>query len=128
MTNPRVEFARRLRALQEATGLSIRHLEIESERTPRRRNEDKIRLKRSTIAGMVSRDHPVRPKLPNFEVFIDTCLRIATEKNISLPPDLGDPVTWDEAYRDLRDLVDRYPRGVDTPPQADNAPTIQQDG
>lgn len=128
MTNPRVEFARRLRALQEATGLSIRRLEIESERTPRRRNEDRIRLKRSTIAGMVSRNRPVRPQLPNFEVFIDTCLRIAAEKNISLPPDLGDPVTWDEAYRGLRDLVDRYPRGVDTPPQADNAPEPAQDG
>ncbi|MEV6871524.1 hypothetical protein [Amycolatopsis sp. NPDC051128] len=126
MTDPRVEFARRLRALQEATGLSIRRLEIESERTPRRRNEDKIRLKRSTIAGMVSREHPVRPQLPNFEVFIDTCLRIAMENNISLPPNLGDPVTWDEAYRDLRDLVDRYPRGVDTPSQADNAPTIER--
>ncbi|MBB5890589.1 WD40 repeat domain-containing protein [Kutzneria kofuensis] len=117
MTDPRVDFARRLRALQEATGLSIRRLEVESERTPRRRNEDRIRLKRSTIAGMINRERPVRPQLANFEVFVDTCLRVAAENGISLPPELGNRESWDEAYRELRDHVDRYPRGSAVPEQ-----------
>lgn len=119
--DPRVQFARRLRTLQEATGLSIRRLEVESERTPRRRHEEKIRLKRSTIAGMTHRDHPVRPQLPNFEVFVDTCLRVAAEQQVSLPPELGDPAAWDEAYRALRDHVDRHPRGADLPSRPQEA-------
>jgi hypothetical protein len=114
-----------LRALLEATGLSIRRLEIESEKTPRRRHEDKIRLKRSTIAGMVSREHPVRPQPANFEVFVDTCLRVAAEQKILLPPELGDAKAWDEAYRELRDHVDRYPRQAETPAPTDNAPRAE---
>ncbi|MEV6843491.1 hypothetical protein [Actinoplanes sp. NPDC051411] len=109
-TDPRVTFARRLQALREAVGLSIRQLEIESEQTPRRRAEKAVRLKRSTIAGMTSRERPVRPEMANFEVFVDTCLRVAAKKNISLPPVLGDRRSWDKAYRDLRDQLDRYPR------------------
>jgi WD40 repeat protein len=108
--DPRVEFARRLQALRHATGLSVRQLEIESERTPRRRKEDTIRLKRATIAGMTSQRRPVRPELANFEVFVDTCLRVAADKNISLPPDLADRHAWDEAYRELRERLDRSPR------------------
>ncbi len=116
MTDPRAEFARQLRALQETTGLSIRRLEVESERTPRRRGEDRIRLKRSTIAGMTSRERPVRPQPTNFEVFVDTCLRVAAENGISLPPELGDRDAWDQAYRELGEHVDRYPRGSVIPP------------
>ncbi|MEU4251937.1 WD40 repeat domain-containing protein [Amycolatopsis sp. NPDC026612] len=126
--DPRAEFARRLRALQEATGLSIRRLEIESERTPRRRDEDQIRLKRSTIAGMISRDHPVRPQLPNFEVFVDTCLRVAAEQGNALPPKLGDRIAWDEAYRELRDRVDRYQRRAENPPTAEAPATVLSQG
>lgn len=109
-TDPRVEFARRLQALREAAGLSIRRLEVESERTPRRRNEEIVRLKRSTISGMISRERPVRPELANFEVFVDTCLRVAVEKKISLPRGLGDRHAWDDAYRELREQLDRQPR------------------
>jgi hypothetical protein len=119
--DPRVEFARRLQALREATGLSIRQLEIESERTPRRRNEEVIRLKRSTIAGMTNRERPVRPELANFEVFVDTCLRIAAEKDIPLPDDLADRQDWDKAYRDLRDQLDRFQRRVVTRPTVEPA-------
>ncbi|GII71193.1 hypothetical protein Sme01_36690 [Sphaerisporangium melleum] len=108
--DPRVNFARRLRALQKATGLSVRRMEVESERTPRRRREDRLRLKRSTIAGMTSLERPVRPELSNFEVFVDTCLRVAAENDIALPPDLADRRAWDEAYRELREQVDRNPR------------------
>jgi hypothetical protein len=108
--DPRVAFARRLHALRRATGLSVRQLEIESERTPRRRNEDAIRLKRGTIAGMTSQQRPVRPELANFEVFVDTCLRVAADKHIALPPGLADRHAWDKAYRELRDQLDRSPR------------------
>lgn len=109
-TDPRLEFARRLRALQEKVGLSVRRLEVESERTPRRRKEERLRLKRSTIAGMTSRERPVRPLVANFEVFVDTCLRVAAERNIALPPDIGDRRVWDEAYRELRERLDNRPR------------------
>jgi hypothetical protein len=109
-TDPRAEFARRLQELRQAAGLSVRQLEIESERTRRRRKEDSIRLKRSTIAGMTSQHRPVRPELANFEVFVDTCLRVAADKNISLPPDLADRRAWDQAYRELRERLDRSPR------------------
>jgi hypothetical protein len=120
--DPRVDFARRLQALRQATGLSVRQLEIESERTPRRRGEDTIRLKRATIAGMTSQQRPVRPELANFEVFVDTCLRVAADKNISLPPDLGDRDSWDEAYRELRERLDRSPRRA--PPRTVPAPRL----
>ena len=126
MPNPRVQFARRLRALQEATGLSIRQLEVESGRTPRRRNEDKLRLKRSTIAGMINRERPVRPQLANFEVFVDTCLRVASEKGVTLPAGLGDRDTWDDAYRRLREDVDRYPRSSASLPVTDQSPVDEE--
>jgi hypothetical protein len=100
--DPRVEFAGRLQALRAAVGLSLRQLEIESERTPRRRQEEPIRLRRSTVAGMTSRERPARPEPANFEVFVDTCLRVAAENGIELPPDLGDRDAWDAAYRRLR--------------------------
>lgn len=108
--DPRAGFARRLRALREAVGLSVRQLEIESGRTPRRRNEEPIRLKRSTIAGMTSQLRSVRPEPANFEVFVDTCLRVAAERNIVLPAALGDRPAWDDAYRELREQLDRHPR------------------
>jgi hypothetical protein len=108
--DPRAEFARRLQTLRESAGLSIRRLEIESSRTPRRRDEERIRLKRSTIADMVSQSRPVRPEPANFEVFVDTCLRIAAEQELPLPAALGDRQAWDEAYRRLRDHTDRHPR------------------
>ncbi|MEU8086831.1 WD40 repeat domain-containing protein [Micromonospora sp. NPDC049101] len=109
-TDPRAEFARKLQALRQAVGLSVRQLESESEHTPRRRNEDVIRLKRATIAGMTSQARPVRPELVNFEVFVDTCLRVAADKKIALPPDLAGRAHWDEAYRELRDQLDRSKR------------------
>jgi hypothetical protein len=66
----------------------MRRLEMVTSRTPRRRREESHRVSRSTIADMVN--GRVRPSLANFEVFIDTCLRIAAEKGISLPPGLDD--------------------------------------
>ncbi|GII81848.1 hypothetical protein Sru01_68300 [Sphaerisporangium rufum] len=105
-----MDFARRLRALQQATGLSVRRLEVESARTPRRRQQEALRLKRGTIAGMTSLERPVRPEIANFEVFIDTCLRVARENDIALPPELADRHAWDEAYRELREQVERNPR------------------
>ncbi|MEV6871620.1 WD40 repeat domain-containing protein [Amycolatopsis sp. NPDC051128] len=124
-TDPRIDFARRLRALQETIGLSLRRLEVESERTPRRRGEGTIRLKRSTIAGMTNLERPVRPQLPNFEVFVDTCLRVAAEKDISLPPELGDREAWNQAYRDLGEYVDRYPRKSMTPHLNGGSPAVE---
>ncbi|WP_345626988.1 WD40 repeat domain-containing protein [Rugosimonospora acidiphila] len=59
---------------------------------------------------MTSQQRPVRPELANFEVFVDTCLRVAADKNISLPPDLGDRQAWDGAYRELRERLDQNPR------------------
>jgi WD40 repeat protein len=109
-TDPRVEFAGRLQALRQATGLSVRQLEIESAVTPRRRSEDPIRLKRATIAGMASQHRPVRPELANFEVFVDTCLRVAADNGIALPPELADRRSWDAAYRELRERLDQSPR------------------
>jgi len=108
--DPRVEFAGRLQALRAAVGLSLRRLEIESERTPRRRQEEPIRLRRSTVAGMTSRERPARPEPANFEVFVDTCLRVAAENGIELPSELGDRGAWDAAYQRLR--TDRQPRGA----------------
>jgi hypothetical protein len=108
--DPRMAFAERLRSLREAAGLSVRRLEIESLRTPRRRAEEPIRLKRSTIADMLSRSRPVRPEPANFEVFVDTCLRVAAERRVALSDDLADRRAWDDAYRELRDHVDRHPR------------------
>ncbi|MBE1489599.1 WD40 repeat domain-containing protein [Plantactinospora soyae] len=59
---------------------------------------------------MVSQSRPVRPEPANFEVFVDTCLRIAAEQDVPLPVGLGDRQAWDEAYRRLRDHTDRHPR------------------
>ncbi|MEU6717326.1 ABC transporter substrate-binding protein [Nonomuraea sp. NPDC046802] len=101
-SDPRSGFAERLRALKDAVGVSVRDLEVASARTPRRRDGlPPLRLKRSTIAGMISRTRPVRPEQENFEVFVDTCLRIAEESGRILPDDLADPNAWDAAYRDL---------------------------
>lgn len=119
--DPRVTFAERLRSLREAVGLSVRRLEIESARTPRRRAEEPIRLRRSTIADMLSRTRPVRPEPANFEVFVDTCLRVAEEQQIALPEGLADRHGWDDAYRQLRDHVDRHPRR--TPPRPTGQPS-----
>lgn len=117
--DPRVEFAGRLQALRAAVGLSLRRLEIESERTPRRRQEEPIRLRRSTVAGMTSRERPARPEPANFEVFVDTCLRVAAENGIELPPELGDRDAWDAAYQRLRS--DRQPRPVVEPAESNSA-------
>ncbi|GIJ50965.1 hypothetical protein Val02_78510 [Virgisporangium aliadipatigenens] len=110
ISDDRARFAHRLRSLREAAGLSVRRLEVESARTPRRHGQPPVRLKRSTIADMVSRSRPVRPEPANFEVFVDTCLRVAAEQRLDLPDDLTDRAAWDDAYRQLRDHVDRHPR------------------
>ncbi|MBB5625901.1 WD40 repeat domain-containing protein [Sphaerisporangium krabiense] len=72
---------------------------------------------------MTNQKSPVRPGLANFEVFVDTCLRIAAENGIALPPGLGDPRAWDEAYRDLREQVDRHPRRAVPRPGPARPPT-----
>ncbi|MGI5131412.1 hypothetical protein ACQEVB_31725 [Pseudonocardia sp. CA-107938] len=120
--DPRIEFAGRLQALRAAVGLSLRQLEIESERTPRRRAEEPIRLRRSTVAGMTSRERPARPEPANFEVFVDTCLRVAAENGVELPPDLGDRDAWDAAYRQLRSDLDRSRSAPPPPPDVPPAP------
>ncbi|SDM48437.1 ABC transporter substrate-binding protein [Nonomuraea jiangxiensis] len=98
----RPEFARRLRALKDAAQVSVRELEIASSRTPRRRaGQAPLRLRRSTIDGMISKTRPVCPRQEHFEVFVDTCLRMAEQSGRSLPDELGDRRTWDAAYRDL---------------------------
>ncbi|SNQ47637.1 Transcriptional regulator, LuxR family [Frankia canadensis] len=100
--DPRPEFAERLRALRDAAGLSIRDLVAASAKTPRRRpGEPPLRLKRSTVDGMISRSRPVRPTQDHLEVFVDTCIRVAQESGRPLPDDLGDRQRWDDAYRDL---------------------------
>ncbi|GAA3819099.1 hypothetical protein GCM10022226_44510 [Sphaerisporangium flaviroseum] len=103
----KARFATRLRELKDASGLSVRGLMIASDKTPRRRaGQVPFRLRRSTIDGMISRSRPVRPERPNFEVFVDTCLRAAAQAGIVLPDELGDRSAWDEAYRALRDQTD----------------------
>jgi branched-chain amino acid transport system substrate-binding protein len=98
----RPAFARRLRALKEAAQVSVRGLEIASGCTPRRRpGQAPLRLKRSTIDGMISRTRPVCPQQEHFEVYVDTCLRISEQSGRSLPGELGDRQAWDAAYRDL---------------------------
>ncbi|WP_214327461.1 NACHT domain-containing protein [Nonomuraea sediminis] len=100
--DPRLSFARRLRALKDAAAVSVRELESASARTPRRRGgQPPLRLKRSTIAGMISETRPVRPEQEHVEVFVDTCLRIADESGRTVPADLGEPQSWDTAYHDL---------------------------
>ncbi|MGH3871937.1 MAG: NB-ARC domain-containing protein [Pseudonocardiaceae bacterium] len=50
---------------------------------------------------MTSTTKPVRPELANFEVFVDTCLRLAAKDGRQLPPELADLRRWDRAYRNL---------------------------
>ncbi|WP_327584735.1 tetratricopeptide repeat protein [Nonomuraea sp. NBC_00507] len=50
---------------------------------------------------MTSRTRPARPEQDHFEVFVDTCIRIAMEHGLPLRGDLGDRQAWDEAYREL---------------------------
>lgn len=98
----RAVLARKLRALKDAAAVSVRELEAASGRTPRRRaGQPPLRLKRSTIDGMISNSRPVCPQQEHFEVFVDTCIRIAAESGRSLPGDLGDRQAWDAAYRDM---------------------------
>ncbi|MFI6735119.1 hypothetical protein ACIBI9_19510 [Nonomuraea sp. NPDC050451] len=118
----RARFAARLRELKDAAGLSVRGLMVASARTPRRQpDQEPIRLKRSTIDGMTSRSRPVRPERHNFEVFVDTCLRVAAQSGRALPAGLGDRRAWDEEYRALRDETEvprSWPRPAGTPPVA----------
>ncbi|MFI6502354.1 NACHT domain-containing protein [Nonomuraea typhae] len=98
----RLRFAERLRALKDATGISVRDLEAASARTPRRRaGQPPLRLKRGTIAGMLSTTRPVCPEREHVEVFVDTCLRKAAESRRPLPGELGEPAAWDRAYDEL---------------------------
>ncbi|MET8157055.1 AAA family ATPase [Sphaerisporangium sp. NPDC005289] len=107
MEEARARFALRLRALKDASGLSVRALTIASARTPRRRaGQEPIRLRRSTVDGMISQSRPVRPERHNFEVFVDTCIRVAAETARVLPEGLGDRDAWDAAYRVLREETD----------------------
>ncbi|WP_018505532.1 ATP-binding protein [Parafrankia discariae] len=100
--DPRPEFAERLRTLRDAAGLSIRDLVAASAKTPRRRpGIPPLRLKRSTIDGMISRSRPVRPTQDHVEVFVDTCIRIAEESGRPLPDDLRDRQAWEDAYHSL---------------------------
>ncbi|MCK9931152.1 AAA family ATPase [Frankia sp. Mgl5] len=100
--DPRPEFAERLRTLRDAAGLSIRDLVAASAKTPRRRpGVPPLRLKRSTIDGMISRSRPVRPAQDHVEVFVDTCIRIAEESGRPLPDDLRDRQAWEDAYHNL---------------------------
>ncbi|MEO3873357.1 ABC transporter substrate-binding protein [Nonomuraea sp. B12E4] len=95
-------FALRLRALKDAAQLSVRELEVASSRTPRRRaGQAPLRLRRSTIDGMISKTRPVCPRQEHFEVFVDTCLRVAEQSGRSLPDEFGDRQTWDAAYREM---------------------------
>lgn len=107
----RARFAAQLRELKDAAGLSVRGLMVASVRTPRRHaGQEPIPLKRSTIDGMISRSRPVRPERPNFEVFVDTCLRVAAQSGRALPAGFEDRRTWDDAYRALRETTeDRKP-------------------
>ncbi|MEO3884448.1 ABC transporter substrate-binding protein [Nonomuraea sp. B5E05] len=100
--DPRPDFARRLRALKDAAQVSVRELEVASSRTPRRRaGQAPLRLKRSTIDGMISNTRPVCPRQEHFEVFVDTCLSIVERSGRPLPGDLADRRAWDAAYRDV---------------------------
>lgn len=101
VTDPRSLFAKRLRALRSEVRLSVRQLEVKSGTTPRRRRQPPVRLARGTIAGMLSETAPVCPEQDNFEVFVDTCLRVAEESGHILPGDLGSRHAWDEAYANL---------------------------
>ncbi|MGW4967599.1 NACHT domain-containing protein [Nonomuraea sp. NPDC004186] len=101
-SDPRLPFARRLRALKDAAAVSVRELEAASGRTPRRRaGQPPLTLKRSTIAGMISQTRPVRPEQEHVEVFVDTCLRLARQSGRSLPAELSEPQAWDAAYWEL---------------------------
>nr|WP_062330398.1 hypothetical protein [Herbidospora sakaeratensis] len=101
--DPRVEFAARLRRLRLAAGLSVRELTVASARTPSRRpGAAPVRLARSTIDGMTSQRKPSRPERPNFEAFVDACLRVAAEAKLTLPEGLDTREAWDDAYERLR--------------------------
>ncbi len=82
--------------------MSVRELEVASGRTPRRRaGQEPLRLKRSTIDGMISKTRPVCPQQEHFEVFVDTCLLRVEQSHRSPPRGFGDRRAWDAAYRDL---------------------------
>ncbi len=121
MEDARVGFARRLRALMDASGLSVRGLEVASARTPRRRTGQRpIRLPRGTVGGMTSPSSPSLPEQHNFEVFVDTCLRVAAAAGRVLPDGLGEREAWDEAYRELREQTEeRGPAAVRAPRPAE---------
>ncbi|MBA2890244.1 hypothetical protein [Nonomuraea soli] len=122
MENARTRFAARLRELRTAAGLTVRGLEIASARTPRRRpGEDAIQLASSTIDGMTSRRAPTRPERHNFEVFVDTCLRVAAQTGRVLPPELADRGRWDEAYQALREETEARPKAARAPRAAAEA-------
>ncbi|MFI6318911.1 hypothetical protein ACIBG8_15385 [Nonomuraea sp. NPDC050556] len=120
----RARFAAQLRELKDAAGLSVRGLMVASARTPRRHaGQEPIPLKRSTIDGMISRTRPVRPERPNFEVFVDTCLRVAAQSGRVLPAGFGERRTWDDAYRALRETTeDRKPSAAPVAKRSDPAP------
>ncbi len=117
-SDPRIDFIHRLRALRKATGVSIRELEEVSRRTaprdskgnPGQRDEGVPLLRRGTIGGMTSLSNPVLPEKLNFEAFIDTCLLVAAEKGIKLPPGVDGRHAWDQRYREIRDQIDRHQR------------------
>lgn len=111
-----------MRTLREATGVSLNGLSIASAATPRRRpGQERIRLHRSTIDGMTSLKRPARPERHNFEVFVDTCLRLCAERGVEAP---GDRDSWDAAYRELRDETDdrRPPRPTPVTPDPPRSP------
>ncbi|WP_066374792.1 nSTAND1 domain-containing NTPase [Herbidospora mongoliensis] len=107
----KARLAARLRELKEATGLSLKQLEIASSRTPRRHpGQEPIRLAHSTIGDMISLADPGLPKRPNVEVLVDTCLRVIAQKERPLPAGFDDRRTWDDAYRDALE------QAADAPP------------
>ncbi|ROO86849.1 WD40 repeat protein [Actinocorallia herbida] len=110
-TDPRTLLNERLRELREEAGLSVRGLVIASARTPARRpGETAVALKRSTIADMTGLTRPVLPEPANFEVFVDTCLRVAAAKGRTLRPEFADRQVWDRLYREVGERL----RGVQT--------------
>ncbi|MFC4591513.1 nSTAND1 domain-containing NTPase [Sphaerisporangium corydalis] len=116
MENATARFAGRLLDLRKAAGLSVRGLMIASGQTPRRRpGEEPTRLARSTVGDMTNPTSDTVPERVNFEVFVDTCLRVAAQSGRPLPPGLVDLGAWDAAYlalREERDLARAASKGV----------------
>ncbi|MET7337293.1 hypothetical protein [Nonomuraea sp. NPDC005650] len=116
--DPRLSFARRLRALLRVAQLSIRGLERLSATTMGLDGKPAGPLRRGTIAGMISEKRPTRPEWGNVTAFILTCLRHAKEHGHPVAEELADLEGWRTAYLELLEQLDADRSGLRAARQA----------